>query len=163
MVAVRYPRKPSHRIRCAVVVITLIALACRPVAAQEESVLKGLGGVRLEILGDDLPVPVATLQADAEQGLRQAGVIVDPLRAARLRLLIAILRPDGLPANYIYSAQLQLDERVLTRRGLSAEVVTWESKVVVGLALRDDAGRFHAVIQELVHEFITAYLAANPK
>ena len=154
----------SHPIRWAVV-IALIALICLPVAAQEGSILKGLGGVRLEVAGDDLPVPATTLQTDAELGLRQAGLIVDQIRAARLRLLIAIFRPEGLPTNYIYSAQLQLDERALTRRGESADVVTWQSDIVLGLGLRDDpeTERFRSVIRSLIHEFTSAYLAANPK
>jgi hypothetical protein len=154
--------KRARSIAC-VVVITLIALVFLPAAAQEESVLKGMGGVRFEIAGDNLPVPAATLRADVEQRLREAGIIVDPLRAARLRLLIASFRPDGLPTNYVYSAQLQLDERALTRRGLSAEVVTWESETVLGLAILDDTERFRASIQNLVQEFIRAYVAANPK
>jgi hypothetical protein len=94
-------------------VITLIAFVCLPVAAQQEEILRGLGGIRLEIMGDDLPVPNATLRTDVELQLRQAGIIVDPIRAARLRLLIAIFRPEGLPANYIYSAQFQLDEQTV--------------------------------------------------
>jgi hypothetical protein len=145
------------------VVIALIALACLPAAAQPEGILKGVGGIRLEIAGDDLPVPSATLQTDVEQRLRQSGIIVDPIRAARLRILIAIFRPEGLPANYIYSAQLQLDEQALTRRGSSADAVTWQSGIVLGLAARDDAERFRGVIQDLVKEFVNAYLAANPK
>jgi hypothetical protein len=149
-------------IRCAVV-IALIAFVCLPVAPQQEGILKGLGGVRLEIMGDDLPVPNATLQTDVELQLRQAGIIVDPIRAARLRLLIAIFRPDGLPAHYIYSAQIQLDEQALTRRGLAADAMTWQSEVVLGLALRDDPERFRGAIQKLVHEFVNAYLAANPR
>jgi hypothetical protein len=114
-------------------------------------------------MGDDLPVPNATLQTDVELQLRQAGIIVDPIRAARLRLLIAIFRPDGLPANYIYSAQIQLDEQALTRRGLAADAMTWQSEVVLGLALCDDPERFRGAIQKLVHEFVNAYLAANPR
>jgi hypothetical protein len=149
-------------IRCGAVMM-LITLACLPAAAQEESVLKGIGGVRFEIAGDNLPVPAATLRAEVELRLRGAGIIVDPLRAARLRLLIASFRPDGLPTNYVYSAQLQLDERALTRRGLSAEVVTWESETVLGLAILDDTEHFRASIQNLVQEFISAYVAANPK
>ena len=143
--------------------ITLIAFVCLPVAAQQEGILKGLGGIRLEIMGDDLPVPKATLLTDVERQLRQAGIIVDPIRAARLRLLIAIFRPEGLPANYIYSAQLQLDEQAVSRRGLASDAVTWQSEVVLGLALRDDPERFRGAIQDLVHEFVNAYLAANPR
>ena len=154
--------KASRSIRC-VVVITLIGLAGLPATAQEESVLKGLGGVRLEIVGDNLPVPAATLQTDVERQLRQAGIVVDPLRAARLRVLVATFRPDGLPTNYIYSAQVQLDERALTRRGLSAQVVTWDSETVLGLGVLDDTERFRVVIQKLTQEFIDAYAAANPK
>jgi hypothetical protein len=144
------------------VAIALIACAALPAVAQPEAVLKGVGGVRLEILGDDLPVPKATLQADVETQLRQGGVVVDPLRAARLRLLIAIFRPDGLPDNYIYSALLQLSEQALTRRG-QADSVTWQSEVVLGLTLRNDPERFRGSMRSLVEEFVNAYLAANPK
>jgi hypothetical protein len=154
-------RHAATIVRCAAV-IALIACASLPAAAQPEAVLKGVGGVRLEILGDDLPVPNATLQADVEAQLRQAGIVVDPIRAARLRLLIAIFRPEGLPDNYIYSALLQLDEQALTRRG-QADSVTWQSEVVLGLALRDDPERFRGSIKTLVQEFVNAYLAANPK
>jgi hypothetical protein len=154
--------KRVRSIAC-VVVIALIALACLTAAAQEESVLKGLGGVRVDIAGDNLPVPAATLQTDVELQLRQAGIIVDPLRAARLRVLIASFRPDGLPTNYIYSVQLQLDERALTRRGQSAEVVTWVSEIVLGLGILDETERFRAVVQRLAQEFARAYVAANPK
>jgi len=148
-------------IRCAAA-IALITCASLPADAQPEAVLKGVGGVRLEILGDDLPVPSATLQADLEAQLRQAGIVVDPIRAARLRLLIAIFRPGELPDNYIYSALLQLDEQALTRRG-QADSVTWQSAVVLGLALRNDLERFHDSMKGLVQEFVNAYLAANPK
>ena len=143
--------------------IVLTALAWLPAAAQEESVLKGLGGVRVEVVGDKLPVPAATLQSDVELRLRRAGIIVDPIRAPRLRLLIAVFRPEALPANYVYSAQVQLDERALTRRGLNAEVVTWESETVLGLGVLDDTDRFRAAVQTLVQEFADAYAAANPK
>jgi hypothetical protein len=124
---------------------------------------QGTGGIHLEIMGNDLPVPSATLQTQVELQLRQSGITVDPIRAARLELLIAVFRPDGLPDNYIYSAQLQLEERALTRRGPSADVVTWQSEVVLGLALRDDPERFRGAIQGLVQEFVNAYLAANPR
>lgn len=154
--------KTSRSIRF-VAVITLIVLAWLPATAQEESVLKGLAGVRLEIVGDNLPVPAPALQTDVELRLRQAGIVVDPLRAARLRVLVATFRPDGLPTNYIYSAQVQLDERALTRRGLSAQVVTWDSEIVLGMGVVDDTERFRAVIQKLTQEFIDAYAAANPK
>ena len=146
---------------CAVV-ITVIAFVCLPVAAQQEGILKGVGGIRLEIVGDDLPIPNATLQTDIELQLRQAGIIVDPIRATRVRLLIAIFRPEGLPANYIYAAQLQLDEQAVTRRG-QADSVTWQSEVALGLALRDDPERFRGTVQSLTHEFVNAYLTANPK
>ena len=162
MFAVRCRMKRARSIAC-VAVITLIALASLRVTAQEESVLKGLGGVRVEIAGDNLPVPAATLQTDVELELRQKGIVVDPLRAARLRILIASFRPDGLPTNYIYSVQLQLDEHALTRRGQSAEVVTWESEIVLGLGILDEAERFRAVVQRLAQEFASAYVAANPK
>src|SRR5262249_17158005 len=99
---------------------------------------------------------------DVETQLRQGGVVVDPLRAARLRLLIAIFRPEGLPDNYIYSALLQLDELALTRRG-QADSVTWQSEVVPGLTLRSDPQRFRGSLRSLVEEFVNAYLAANPK
>ena len=148
-------------IRCAAV-IALTAWAFLPASAQSEGVLKGVGGVRLEILGDDLPVPSATLQADVEAQLRQAGIVVDPIRAARLRLLIAIFRPEGMPDNYIYSALLQLDEQALTRRG-QTNSVTWQSEVVLGLTRRDDPERFRGSMKSLVQEFVNAYLAANPK
>ena len=154
--------KTSSYIRCAVM-ITLIAVAWLPATAQEESVLKGLGGVRVEIVGDSLPVPAATIQSEVELRLRQAGITVDPIRAPRVRLLVAVFRPDGLPTNYIYSVQLQLDERALTRRGLNAEVVTWESEIVLGLGIRDETDRFRSAIQSVVQEFASAYAAANPK
>jgi len=142
--------------------IALLACASTPAAAQPEAVLKGVGGIRLEILGDDLPVPKATLQADVEAQLRQGGIVVDPIRAARLRLLIAVFRPEGMPDNYIYSALLQLDEQALTRRG-QTDSVTWQSEVVLGLTLRDDPERFRGSIKSLVQEFVSEYLAANPK
>ena len=142
--------------------IALLACASTPAAAQPEAVLKGVGGIRIEILGDDLPVPKATLQADVEAQLRQGGIVVDPIRAARLRLLIAVFRPEGMPDNYIYSALLQLDEQALTRRG-QTDSVTWQSEVVLGLTLRDDPERFRGSIKSLVQEFVSEYLAANPK
>jgi predicted DNA-binding protein (UPF0278 family) len=140
-----------------------MTLVLMPASAQEQTSLRGLDTLRVEILGAILPVTRSTLQADVELRLRQTGVRIDPNAASSLQLLITVYRPPDLPSNYVYNFVFRLRERITTGRGTSADAVTWESHSTVGLGVKGDAELFRRDVQEPLEEFITAYRAANPR
>jgi len=139
-------------------------------------VLRGLE--RIEVVVEQLDPEVekdglieTQLKTDVELKLRLAGIKVisfeefqkTPASAASLILNISIIKTSR--SWYAFYAELNLMESAITLRHFQTlkyfGMVSWESKGFIGYT--PDLSTVRNVAKDLVDEFVTAYLAVNPK
>ncbi len=154
-------------------VLVSLALADDPA---ERATLAGLAGVRVVVddVEDDVEdegLTQSALQRDVELKLQQAGIRVlteAEWRAApgkpTLELEINTLKPQT--KTYLFSITLDLAQEVRLERdtNLSSHASTWSATPRLGAALAAHLPRaVRRHVQEMVDQFVNAYLAANPK
>ncbi len=163
---------------CGVAVVSVMVAASS--WAQD---LKGLTGIRVEVAKIDPDaekegLAKATLQADVEQKLRQAGLPVvtgagdvSSVLSVSVKLykkpLSEIFGTNAPPGGlYAFCLGLELYESVMVPRppgGSTAHIaVTWGTQQI-GLVGTGRLRELRQVVGEHVDRFIIAYLAANPK
>lgn len=144
-------------------------------STRERETLKGLTGVRVvvERVTADAErdgLLKSALQTDLELRLRQAGIRVSA-EAARLKRsarpllylnIKALKNPVGI---YAFCLRLELLQAIrLTRDPTVASAAsTWKGTETVGTIGAERLSELRSIVRDRVDEFITAYLAVNPK
>lgn len=137
--------------------------------------LAGLTGVNVQVapMNADAErdgLTPSDLQTEVESRLRESGIRVltqtELFSAVAgtpfLHLDVTTLRLNGV---YAYSLRLELWQAVrLTRdAAIQSLAVTWSTSGVIGTVRATHLGEVREAVRSMVDEFISDYLAANPK
>ncbi len=154
-------------------VLVSLALADDP---SERATLAGLTGVRVVVgeVEDDAEeegLTQSALQRDVELKLQQAGVRAlteAEWRAApgKPALTLEVSTVKIQPMTYLFSITLDLEQEVRLARdaNVSSHAATWSATPRLGTVAAAHLSRaVRKDVQEMVDQFINAYLAANRK
>ena len=157
----------------------LLAVTAGPARAQADTpmsraTLKGLPGVEVivESFAEDVErdgLHAADVLADTRQALRQAGIRVLTETESRATAALPFLyvsvsshrRVDM--ALYAYETHVEVHQMVTLASGARAFAMTWDALGEVGSVYASSIGDIRNRLKEEVSQFITAWLAVNPK
>ena len=161
----------------AAVFVGVLLVVAEPVRADDERQRQTLAGLRgVSIVVEDVSPDVekdgltaATLHADMQQKLRQAGVaVLTEDQAARapgsphLYLKLSAMKHGG--GFYAYHIQLGVRQNVIllrAARGIGF-ATTWSATEVLGTVAWANLGSIRDDVKAEVDQFIKAYFAVNP-
>lgn len=144
--------------------------------ASADGRLRGLKGVRVEVfVSEEVEqggLAAATLKAQVEQALREAGLYVPTAgqwntpSAHQPLLFVSVVgqRLSSAEGVYVFSATLQLRELVRPWRNANQQftAVTWQPPTPFGTVGEIHVSDLAQPAQHLVEEFVRAYRLANP-
>jgi hypothetical protein len=156
-----------------IVVFLNVSFAQRP--CKEEETLRGLGGVRVVIESIDPEaerdgLTESLLQTRVELKLRMASIKVfteeeaTQSNAPYLYVQVLTMKHSERPI-YAFAIDVELKQGVLLSENPQCATVapTWEAAGRVGTVGERNVRTICENVEELVDEFINAYLAVNPK
>lgn len=135
----------------------------------ERASLKGLTAINVVVedpgpAAEKAGLTAVLMQNDVQPRLRQSGIPVKPDADPYLYVQVTVIDPGGsLPLAYAINVAFM--QEITLPRGLSAylQSPTW-SLTSLGMAGSDRFAKLaRERVQELVGQFVTAYLSVNPK
>ncbi|MFQ5989008.1 MAG: hypothetical protein ACE5K9_03735 [Candidatus Methylomirabilales bacterium] len=167
--------KHSLTVTIAILVSLGLAATARGIKEEDREILAGISGIQVlvdEKIGTEAERAGLTwevLQKDVELRLRQAGVRVMTMKESLLvpgtPFLYLNVTTRENPGRHTFHLKLELMEKVRVERSPSLILYgrTWNGRgrlVTVGTG---NLGSVRENVREMVDEFISEYLAANPR